>query len=321
MSENVNTTMNGTQPLSCPGASTAEKIGETSCFCLIFIVSLTGNTAIGIIVYKTKTMRKPINFFIVNMAMSDLLSSIIWIPWAMQNLYSDSWLIGGSVGQAFCKLSFLGDLSAVASVQSLVLIAVDRFGAVVFPFRFPLISSRLCPFFILGTWIVAMAVNFPELFAFNLAEYPGKLVCERHWNKVFGESSSFENYLLFYMAVFMFIPLVLITILYIIIYLKVKSQKIPGAQSANVGQRRQQRERNVFKMAVAIVLGFAVCWLPLVISWFIFVITDISVWPDCGVPYFVYVVDFLAQANCAVNPCICFIFSSNYQQELKALLK
>ena len=79
MSENVNTTMNGTQPSSCHSASTAEKNGATFAYCLMFIVFLTGNTAIGIIVYKTKTMRKPINVFIVNMAMSDFLYPIILI--------------------------------------------------------------------------------------------------------------------------------------------------------------------------------------------------------------------------------------------------
>ena len=319
----MNTTMNGTQPLSCPSASTAEKIGVTFAYCLIFIVSLTGNTVIGIIVYKTKTMRKPINFFIVNMAMSDLLYPIIWIPWWIQNLYSDSWLIGGPLGQAFCKLIvFLGGLSVAVSIQSLVLIAVDRFGAVVFPLRSPLISSKLCPFFILAAWIVAIAVRSPDLFTYKIAEYPGKLACERHWNEVFGKSSSFEDYLFSYAVVFMFIPLVLIAILYIIIYLKLKSQKIPGAQSANAGQRRQQREKNVLKMAIAIVLGFAVCWLPLAIFWFILVLTNnIIIWPHCGVSYFHHVVSFLALANCAVNPCICFIFSSNYRKELKALLK
>ena len=202
-------------------------------------------------------MRKPINFFIVNMTMSDLLSPIIWIPWWIQNLYSDSWLIGGPLGQAICKLIvFSGDLSAAVSIQSLALIAVDRFGAVLCPLRSPLISSKLCPFFILATWIVAMAVNSPELFAFKLAEYLGKLVCERHWNEVFGELSSIEHYLLSYIVVFTFIPLGMITILYTIIYLKLKSQKIPGAQSANARQRRQQRERNVLKMAVSIVIGF-----------------------------------------------------------------
>ena len=218
MSENLNTTMNGTQPWSCSSNPTAEKIGMTFAFCLIFIFSLAGNTLIGIIVYKTKTMRKPINFFIVNMAMSDLIFPIVWIPRGIQNLYTDSWLINGPLGQALCKLvSFWVDLSSAVSAQSLILIAVNRFGAVVFPLRSPLIRSKLCPFFILATWIVAIAVNSPELFALKLVEYPGKLVCKRYWNEVFGESSSFENYLLSYKVVFNFIPLVLIAVLYIII--------------------------------------------------------------------------------------------------------
>ena len=129
----------------------------------------------------------------------------------------------------------------------------------VFPLRSPLISSKLCPFFILATWIVAIADNSTELFVLKLVEYQGKLVCERHCNEVFGESSSPENYFMSYIVVFIFIPLVFIAILYhyIIIYLKLKSQKIPGEQSANAGQQRQQRETNVLKMAIAIVLGFA----------------------------------------------------------------
>ena len=234
----------------------------------------------------------------------------------------DSWLIGGPLGQALCKLVvFVSDLSAAVSIQSLVLIAVDRFGAVILPLLSPLISSRLCPFFILATWIVAIAVNSPELFALRLVEYPGKLVCERYWNELFGESSSFENYLLSYKVVFNFIPLVLIAIFYIVIYLKLKSQRIPGEQSSNAGQQRQQRERNVLKMVIAIVLGFAVCWLPSAIFSFILVLTDIVLWPNCGVPYYLHVFYFMAIANSAVNPCICFIFSRKYRRELKALLK
>ena len=178
MPENVNSTMNGSQPLSCPGNPTAEKIGVTFAYCLIVIVSLAGNTVIGIIVYKTQAMRKLINFFIVNMAMSDLLLPIFLIPREMQMLYIDSWLIGGALGQTFCKLgAFLPDVSAVVSIQSLVLISVGRFGAVVFPLRSPLISSKLCPFFILATCIVEIAVHSPKLIVFKLVEYPENLVC------------------------------------------------------------------------------------------------------------------------------------------------
>ena len=119
------------------------------------------------IVYKTPNLRKPINYFIANMASSDLLFPIFWIPWNLSHLHTNySFLIGGQLGQALCKLvPFFSDVSFVVSIQNLILIAVDRFGAVVFPLRSPLIRSKLCPFFILVTWIVAVAISSPYLFA------------------------------------------------------------------------------------------------------------------------------------------------------------
>ena len=319
MFEKVNTTMNGTLPSSCDWNPTAAKIGATFVYCLIFLVSLVGNTVIGIIVYKTKTMRKPINFLIVNMAMSDLLVPIFLFPLEIQKFYMDSWLIGGPLGQALCKLIyFLPDVSTVVSILSLVLIAVGRFGAVVFPLRPPLISSKRCPFLILATWIVAMALHVPYLFVLKLAEYHGGLVCRWHWKEVFGKNAH-ENYLLFLFVTFVFIPLFLIAILYIIIFLKLKSQRSPGEQSVNAGEQRQQRERNVLKMAIAIVLGFAVCWLPFVIGSFIIIKFSWDIWP-CSFQYFFTVAFFMARANCAINPCICFIFSRNYREGLKTLL-
>ena len=321
MSKGVNTTMNGTQPSSCPNRDpTATKIGETFAYCLIFLVSLAGNTAIGIIVYKRKTMRTPINFFIINMAMSDLLFPIFSIPRAIQMLYVDSWLIDGPLGQTLCKLAaFLPDISALVSIQSLILVAVDRFGAVVFPLRYPLISSKLCSFFVPATWIVAMAVLSPYLFAMKLYGYPGGLRCRMHWNEAFGESFSFKNYFLSILVVFIFIPFLLIATLYVIIFLKLKSQKNPGEQSTNAEKKHRQRERNVLNMAIANVSGFAVCWLPRVIQYLIsFFASDITM--SCGFQYFSSVAFLMVNTNCAINPCICFSFNKNYREGLKALL-
>ena len=322
MSENLNTTMNGTLPWSCYWDPTAEKIGQTVVYCLVFLVSLAGNTVIGIIVYKTKTMRKPINFLIVNMAMSDLLLPIFFIPRQIQMIYLDSWLIGGPLGQALCKLvSFFQEMSFIVSIQSLVLIAVDRFGAVAYPLRSPFISLKLCPIFILATWIVAMAVTSPHLFAFKAVEYHSELPrCEPMWNEAFGEHSSFAQYILGMVVVFLYIPLVLIAILYIIIYLKLKSQKVPGEQSNNAQQQRAKRERNVLKMAIATVTAFAVCVLPLsiyivIVEWGCFE----SLTESCGFEYFSFIVTVMAFSNSAINPCICFIFSRNYRQGLRNL--
>ena len=238
-------------------------------------------------------------------------------PLEIQKLYIDSWLIGGPFGQALCKLVyFLPDVSMAVSIQSLVLIAVGRFGAVVYPLRPPLISSKRCPFLILATWIVAMAIHSPYLFALKLAENKGNLACLWHWEKAFGENSSKENYYLSLSVAFGFMPVVLTAILYIIIFFSLKSQRSPGEQSVNVGQQRQQRERNVLKMAIAIVLGFAVCWLPFAICGFIKF--ALGIW-SCSFQYYFTVTQLIAQTNCAINPCICFIFSRNYREGLKTL--
>ena len=313
--------MNGTQQSSCYWNPTAEKIGKTFAYCLVFLVSLVGNTVIGIIVYKTKTMRKPINFLIVNMAMSDMLLPVFFIPFEIQRLYIDSWLIDGPLGRALCKLgAYLSFISITVSIQSLVLISVDRFGAVVYPLRSPLINSKLCAFFILATWIVAMAILSPLLFARKLVEdLKGRRVCIFDFNEVFGESSSLGNYVVSLIVVICFIPFVVIAILYIIIYLKLKTQKSPGERSFNAGQQRQQRERNVLKMAVAIVLGFAVCWLPYCVSHLLTLFAS-DMW-SCGFQYFFSVAHFLSRANCAINPCICFIFSRNYREGLKTVFR
>ena len=72
---NMNTTYSGSTCFSSMNPS-AVKIGETVAYCLILVVSLVGNSFLAIIVYKTQILRKPINFFIANMAMSDLLYPI-----------------------------------------------------------------------------------------------------------------------------------------------------------------------------------------------------------------------------------------------------
>ena len=316
----MNTTVNGSSCSSPFNQPTAAKIGKTFAYCLIFVVSLLGNSFIGIIVYKTHTLRKPSNFFIVNMAMSDLLYPIFLFPWELSYLHADSWLISGPLGQALCKLAyFLPNVSTCVSIQSLVLIAVDRFGAVLFPLRSPLISSKLCPFFILATWIIAMAVFSPYLVAFKLAVYSGQLLCLRRWNEAFGESISFKNYFLVLCAVFFYIPIVMLTMLYSIIVIKLKSQKRPGEQSTNAEQQQAKRNRNVLKMAIAIVLGFVLCFVP----WSIAVLLKFFARDSLSCGFFIYwdISWFMTISNCAINPCVCFSFSSNYRNALKRLLR
>ena len=316
----MNATMNGSSCASLINP-TAEKIGHTIAYCLIFVVSLVGNSFIALTVYKTQTLRKPINYFIVSMAMSDMLYPIFRFPLDLSRFYTDSWLISGPLGQILCKLvRFVCDTSLLVSVQSLVLIAVDRFGAVLFPLRSPLIGLKLCPFCILATWIVAMAVHSPYLFAFKLVEnQAGQQQCFIQLNEVFGDLSSLANYAVSVYVVFIYIPIALLIILYSTIVIKLKLQKTPGEQSVNADEQRAKRIRNVLKMAIAIVLVFILCWVPFTVTFMLYWYARVRF--SCEVQLYSEIAWFMALSNCAINPFICLIFSGNYRQGLKRLLK
>ena len=78
------------------------------------------------------------------MAISDLLVGRTVFPCALTVMYVDYWLIGGPLGLASCKLVFfIADVSNLVFIQSLALIAADRFGAVLFPLASPRISKSI----------------------------------------------------------------------------------------------------------------------------------------------------------------------------------
>ena len=247
-------------------SSKAFNIGGVVALCLILLVTLAGNSLIVMLVYKTPNLRKPINYFIANMASSDLLCILFMCHWILARL-NISWIIGSQFGKAFCKLiSFLPTVSSFVSIQNLILIAVDRFGAVVFPLRSPLIRSKLCPFFILATWVVAVAVSSPFFFAAKLVENSGRKQCDRNagWKEAFGEFSSYQDFTIVIFTLFIYIPVLLLVILYSFIFIKLKAQVHPGEHSSNIEQQRQRRNRNVLHMSTAIISVFVFCWLPFI---------------------------------------------------------
>ena len=300
-----------------PLTLTTVRIAVMSAYCFIFVVSAIGNGFVGLIVYKIKTMRKPINYFIVNMAISDLLFLISAGIEIILGFEPNLWIFRGSSADAMCKIKdLLPSFSVAVSIQSLVLISVERFEAVVLPLRSPIISLSRCLVFIIATWVVAAAINLPKCLAVRFIEYPEHFKCELRWNQMFGKLSSHANYLLAKSVVLFYCPAILISVLYSIIICKLKSQSTPGENSLQAEQKRIKRNKNVVKMSIAIIVGFFLCWIP----WSIHsLLIEFNIYSGCNVSFSWVTDGIMVLLTSAVNPCNCFMFSSNFRMGLKKI--
>lgn len=93
-------------------------------YTVIAILSMTGNAGVIFIVYHFKRMRTPTNFFIVNLAVSDLLMGIMCIPFSYwPNLVLLYW----PFGEILCKvINFCKGVSVILSAHTLIVISVDK---------------------------------------------------------------------------------------------------------------------------------------------------------------------------------------------------
>jgi len=127
------------------------------------------------ITYRNKQLRKSVNFFISNMAVSDLFNPLTIMPIQIVHIISgsDSWKVDSPwmLGNILCKLCyFLPDASLV--VPSLLLISMDRLVAAIFPLCTKLESLKARLINILCTWKVAIAVHAPYFYTFRLKINP-----------------------------------------------------------------------------------------------------------------------------------------------------
>ena len=164
------------------------------------------------------------------------------------------------------------------------------------------------PLIITATWIVALTLHTPRLVKGKVF-YDDGMFCgyflEEAWPSVVAST---------------YITIVLLVILYSIILIKLKLQAPPGEQSTNVEKQRKRRNKNALRMAIAIVLAFLFCCVPHTTARLIMMLND-SVWYSCSFELFTIFAHLMFIANCTVNPFICLIFSSNYRQGLRKLLK
>ena len=305
--------------------TTAEKVGKLSAYVIIFVISFSGNILIIYVVCKSKNLQRNVNLLILNMAISDLFIPVFVIPRKIVEIVLDvaksRWLISGVAGEVTCKLlRFVHDLAGAVSTLTLVLIALERLVAVAFPLRAKMMTSRLRMTMIMLTWVVAAAIYAPYFYIFKLLEIDSEVYCIASWEPAFEEPSTGKFFATFLCISIIIIPFTLLAAIYTIIVLILVRQRNTLRDAVRGGVIRDKMNKNVLKMAVTIVVVFAICWAPLNI--FIFLLIFLWNWqyPGCALTGFDFTSEFLVNANTAINPFVYFGFVENYRRGLQRVL-
>ena len=289
-------------------------------YCLIIFVSLIGNTMVVAVVYKNSRMRTTVNYYIVNMAIADLFITFYMPRMISTAIFGYEWVVGGTGGLVFCKLSILfNQTPMIVSIFTVVAISFDRFNAVLFPLR-TFVSERLCKVIILFTWILALAFRLPTVYAVHLITgNDGKLYCHLLLDGTFGQGTQKLYYNLNMIAIFS-LPLLVTVILYSAIIVKLKKRKTPGLTPENSSnnsegfRRREVVKKKVLRLVSIVVTAFILCWLLYYIR---LILYAYGYKLSCD---WLFVRLVFAHFNSALNPCLYAVFSENYRRGFKKIL-
>lgn len=93
------------------------------CYVIIFIVGVIGNILVCLVVCRERKMKNVTNYFIFNLAVSDLSVLLICIPFDFGEIVTGTF----PYGAVMCRLIYpLQTMATTASVGTLVAISLNR---------------------------------------------------------------------------------------------------------------------------------------------------------------------------------------------------
>ena len=291
----------------------------TSTISIVSIVAFVGNTLVILTFLLSPTLKTSTNYFIVNMAISDLLSSSTnWPLYATEGVRYSKPAIDGSTAVFVCKLGFyFRSVSQAVSVQNLLLIVVDRYIAIALPFKSILVTARLRAALLLFTWVFALSIASPYASSIQIIQENHQTYCRSlaFWDK----KKQFIFYALGF-AIFYCVPLISTIILYSrIMKCLRKPRPLEAEEEENTRMRNMQQNKTVMKVFVWLVSAFFICWTPLCLYMVLQKLFTSRFTKDSCMIFVSLFFYIFPSLSAIVNPIILFASSSRFSSALRNL--
>ena len=291
----------------------------TAVISFVSISAFVGNILVTVAFLMNATLRTSPNYFIVNMAVSDLFSALtVWPLYATEGMLSRKQLIDEPLAKIVCKLGLYSrPVSQTVSIVSLVWIVVERFIAIVHPFQVKTLTKRLRAVLLTLTWIISLLLGIPYIPYSKIVHQGQQIFCRFSWGEKELSTYFSIGFILFYC-----VPLTTILVLYsrIMKCLKRSRPTADEVQESTIIRNRQQNMA-VMKVFLSIVIVFFLCWTPLGV-FLLLKLAFPSVYKKDSCLLFVGLFFYIFPSlGSAVNPVILFSSSTNFSKALKEMFK
>ncbi|XP_016308872.1 probable G-protein coupled receptor 83 [Sinocyclocheilus anshuiensis] len=280
-------------------------------YSVIIIISLFGNVVVCHVVIKNKRMHSVTSLFIMNLAIADILITLLNTPFTLVRFVYSTWMFG----KAMCHVSRFAQYCSVhVSVLTLVAIAIDRHQA----YQADLLKEldegeelnsdnieelrRTADLSLRATKETARAIGNNRVRMVCLPSFP-------HPSDLFWKYLDLATFVLLYV-----LPLAIISSSYLVVAKKVWFRNAVGDVTLAQSATHRRRKKTTLKMLIAVVAVFAVCWFPL--NCYIVLLSSKVIQANNAL-YFIF--HWLAMSSTCYNPFIYCWLNHSFRAELRAL--
>ena len=279
-------------------------------FSVLLTTDLVGNTLVILIILNNRSMKTAMNYLLLNLAVADMMVGVFFAPKVL--FLSTFTHPTGTAGDVLCKLitePTIAWLASLASAFSIVLVAVERYSAIVHPYSIRhRITKRKLKVLVPACWVVATVVLLPSFYASHYDD-DSKLCIV-----TFLERWQHVSYSFLWLIVAYIVPVGVMLVLYARVIYSLWFKKNSSNASRLVVINKRKR---ITKAMITVGFVYIVCCLPTPILYLIQSFDPYMISKDD--PHFKIAFCFRV-LNYSVNPLIYTFQSKEFRKYLKKLM-
>ncbi|XP_078688012.1 histamine H3 receptor-like [Branchiostoma floridae x Branchiostoma belcheri] len=197
---------------------------------VVILMTVFGNLLVIVAFWQTKTLQTTSNYFLMNLAVADLMIGLLAMPLYAPYILTGVWPLGHSMCVTWLALDYC---FCSASTLNIMAISLDRYRCVTQAVKYKLHNSKNTTYFQMGlVWIIAFLLYGPAIVSWEHAAGrrlipPGKCFVPFHDNFPFTFTASLVEF---------FTPFVSVSFFYYKVYKEIR-------QRAKAKQERKEEYR------------------------------------------------------------------------------